>query len=45
MADLVNNLYEFSDDTMQRLMKDLNYMFTHLDERNVKRLYTEYRQD
>jgi hypothetical protein len=42
MADLVTNLYEFSDDTMQRLMKDLNYMFTHLDERNVKRLYTEY---
>lgn len=42
MADLVNNLYELSEDSMVRLMKDLNYMFTHLDERNVKRLYTEY---
>lgn len=42
MADLVNNLKEFSEDSMQRLLKDLNYMFTHLDERNVKRLYTEY---
>ena len=42
MADLVTNLYDFNDDSMQRLMKDLNYMFTHLDERNVKRLYTEY---
>ena len=42
MADLVNNLYSFDEDSMQRLMKDLNYMFTHLDERNVKRLYTEY---
>jgi len=42
MADLLNNLYDLSEDTMQRLMKDLNYMFAHLDERNVKRLYTEY---
>lgn len=42
MADLVNNLKEFSEDSMQRLLKDLNYMFTHLDERNVKRIYTEY---
>lgn len=37
-------LYSFNEDGMIRLQKDLNYMFTHLDDKNVRRLHTEYCQ-
>jgi hypothetical protein len=42
MSEMVNQLYSFDEDGIQRLTKDLNYMFQHLDEKNVRRLYTEY---
>lgn len=42
MADIANTFYSFDEDGVLRLQKDLNFMLTHLDERNVKRLYTEY---
>jgi hypothetical protein len=42
MADLLNSLYGADSDSMERLRKDLNFMFSHLDYKNVKKLYTEY---
>lgn len=42
MAGLSNQTYSFDEDGILRLQKDLNYMFYHLDEKNVRRLYTEY---
>lgn len=42
MADLMNQMYSFDEDGILRLQKDLNYMFYHLDDKNVRRLYTEY---
>ena len=42
MAEMTGQLYSLDEDSIQRLTKDLNYMFQHLDEKNVRRLYTEY---
>lgn len=42
MAELSKGTYSFDEDGMLRLRKDLDYMFHHLDDKNVRRLYTEY---
>jgi hypothetical protein len=42
MADLMGQTYSFDEDGILRLQKDLNHMFYHLDDKNVRRLYTEY---
>lgn len=41
MSKLQEQIYSFDEDGMLRLQKDLNYMFNHLDDSNVRRLYTE----